>query len=76
MIVLPGLLVFGAVSAVLPIVGIPLLVLWLVGTAIVLSTLGGIFRTALYLYASTGQAPAAFPQQQLSGAFRPKTAKL
>ena len=71
-IMLPGLVLFGALSVVVPFVGIPLLVVWIVAVAVVLSTLGGIYRTALYLYASTGQAPQGFDQNQMASSFRSK----
>lgn len=44
----------------------------LIGISIVMSTLSGIFQTALYMYASTGTIPAAFADTNLPGAFRPK----
>ena len=59
-------------AVVVPFVGIPLLVVWIVAVAVVLSTLGGIYRTALYLYASTGQAPQGFDQNQMASSFRSK----
>jgi hypothetical protein len=48
-------------------------VVWIAAVAIVLSALNGIFRTALYLYASTGTVPEEFPRDALVGAFGPKS---
>lgn len=41
--------------------------------SVVITTLTGIYRTALYLYATTGRAPAGFDQQVMASAFRPKS---
>jgi hypothetical protein len=46
-------------------------VYWLT-LAVVGASLSGIYRTALYDYATTGQVSAAFSQQAIVGAFRPK----
>lgn len=48
-------------------------VLWLAGTAIVLSTLSGIYQTALYHYAADGTVPGGFfTDQSFRDAFRSK----
>ncbi|MGV3723942.1 MAG: DUF6159 family protein [Actinomycetota bacterium] len=59
-----GAVVFGSVVSVCA-------VYWL-GLAIVQSSLQGIFLTACYEYATTGKAPAAFSDQHISGAWRPR----
>lgn len=56
----------------LAVVGIVVAVVGVVAVTVVMSTLSGIFQTALYLYASTGTVPAAFVSADLPGAFRPK----
>jgi hypothetical protein len=40
--------------------------------SLVFSTLGAIFRTGTYVYATTGQAPSAMDAALLQGAFRKK----
>jgi hypothetical protein len=69
---LPGLVLFGLVSVVVPIVGIPLLVVYVAVVSAVLAALGGIFRTALYRYAVGLPNGGVFPEQVLAGAFRQK----
>jgi hypothetical protein len=71
-VMLPGILVFGVVSAVIPLVGIPLLVLYVVIVAAVMAALGAIYRTALYRYAVGLPNGEVFPEQALAGAFRTK----
>ncbi len=73
--VLPGLLVGGAIATLVPILGIALIVAWIIITSTVMAALNGIFRTALYLFAS-GQPVAWFDQQTMANAFRPKTSML
>ena len=43
--------------------------LWLALVVAVMSTLGGIFKTALYLYATTGQSPEGFERADLGATF-------
>jgi hypothetical protein len=52
--------------------GSAILVIWIAAVAVIMSALNGIFRTALYLYASTGEVPAAFPTETIENAFRHK----
>lgn len=70
--VLPGLVIGGLVTAVMPFVGVPLIILWVVAVSVVITTLTGIYRTALYCYATTGRAPQGFDQQVMAGAFATK----
>lgn len=72
LVVLPGVLVFGAISTALPIVGIPLLVLYLAIAFTVLSALGAIFRTALYRFSAGLPVGEAFSEPMLAGAFGAK----
>lgn len=70
-----GLVVAGAIFTVAPIAGIILFIVWVAVASTVIATLNGIYRTALYLYAS-GQPVAWFDEQVLAGAFRPRTGVL
>jgi hypothetical protein len=69
---LPGLVVFGVVSVVIPLLGIPLLFLYIAVVASIMAALGSIYRTALYRYAVGLPAGGAFTEQALAGAFRTK----
>jgi hypothetical protein len=73
LVMLAGIVVFGALSFVLPIVGIPLLVIYIAATSAVLAALGGIYRAALYRYAVGLPNGGAFPEEALAAAFKPKT---
>jgi hypothetical protein len=68
-----GLIVAGAVAFVVPLAGIGLGILWVAAVMLILSALNGIYRAALYEYASTGEVPATFPQEALAGAFRKRS---
>jgi len=56
-----GLIVLGAVG-----------VVWILVSAVVVSALSGIYRTALYHFAAHGQVPGAFSDLDLHDAFRPR----
>jgi hypothetical protein len=56
-----GLIVLGAVG-----------VAWLLGSAVIMSALSGIYRTALYRYASTGEVPGDFAGIDFQAQFRPR----
>jgi hypothetical protein len=47
-------------------------VAWLIVAATIVSALSGIYRTALYWYASTGTVPGAFEGIDFQAAFRPR----
>ncbi len=70
-LVVPGLVIGVGIIMLLPLVGIVLLVAYIALVSVLLSTLSGIYRTALYLYASTGEAPSFFDQAQMAAAFEP-----
>ena len=72
LLMLPGIVLFGALSFALPVVGIPLLILWVVLVGCVMSALGAIYRTALYRFAVGLPVGGGFTQEELAGAFRPK----
>ena len=55
-----------------PLLTVPLLlvaVLYVIGVAVVMSAMSGIYQTALYHYAANGMPPAAFAHANLGGAF-------
>ena len=54
-----GLIVLGAVG-----------VVWLIASAVIVSALSGIYRTALYHYAANGQVPGEFSDIDFHAAFR------
>ena len=56
-------------------VGLGVLVVYWIGLSIVSAALTGIFRTALYLYATEGRAPAGFTPDYVQNAFAVKPAK-
>ena len=63
-------LLLSPLGAVGMIVAIGIGVVLLVGVALVFATLDGIFKAALYNYASDGQVPSLFPDDVVRGAFR------
>jgi len=73
---LPGLLGGGLLAAsgtdALLVLGVVVMVVWVIGVAIVMSALSGIFQTALYLYAANGTVVPEFSSVGLDSAFRPK----
>ncbi|HEX9467749.1 MAG TPA: DUF6159 family protein [Acidimicrobiia bacterium] len=56
-----GLVVFGAIG-----------VAWILVSMVAMAALSGIYRTALYQYAATGQIPADFAGTDLANAFQPR----
>ena len=48
----------------------PLALVYLVAVATVMGTLGTVFQTGLYVYATTGKAP--FDETMMRAAFQPK----
>jgi hypothetical protein len=56
-----GIVVFGGLA-----------VVWIIVSAIVLAALNGIYRTALYRFATSGEVPPDFAGSDFRGAFRPK----
>jgi len=73
LLMLPGIVIFGALSFVLPIVGIPLLLIWIVVIGCLMSALGAIYRTALYRFAVGLPLGDAFTHDELAAAFKPKS---
>jgi hypothetical protein len=76
--VMLGAIALFAVFAVtgLWLVGIVLTLIYIAVAATILSALTGIYRTALFMYASTGTIPVGFDQQLLEAAFQTKTGPL
>jgi len=68
---LPGIVVGIALIAVLPVLGVVVLVLWVALVSTIVAALNGILRTAVYLFA-TGQQVPQFRTESLAGAFRTK----
>ncbi|WCO68109.1 DUF6159 family protein [Iamia majanohamensis] len=73
LVMLPGVAVAVLVGLVVPLVGIVLGVLWVAAVALVMSALNGIFRAALYQYATTGSVPSGFSPDAITRAFAPRT---
>ena len=76
---LPGLALIG-LGVAIGTVGIVVLgalgVIWLIATAVVVSALSGIYRTALYHFAAHGQVPGEFGDIDFHNAFRPRQNRL
>ncbi len=68
------LIVLGALAGGVALVGfIVIAVLWLIAVAVVIAALSGIFQTALYHYAVSGEVPGQyFPPQAFNDAFAPR----
>jgi Family of unknown function (DUF6159) len=56
-----GLILFGTVG-----------VAWIIASAVIVSALSGIYRTALYHFAADGRVPGEFSDLDLHDAFRPR----
>jgi hypothetical protein len=50
--------------------------IYLIGVFIVFATLGAIFRTGAYIYATTGKAPSSMDPQLLQASFSKKIESL
>jgi len=73
LLALPGLLLIG-IGVAIGTAGLVVLgaigVIWLLASAVVVSALSGIYRTALYHYAANGQVPGEFSGIDFGAAFR------
>jgi hypothetical protein len=67
--VVPGVAIAGLLAVTMPVAGLIVGGLWLVTTSVVLSTMTGIFRTVLYLYAAGAPIPDEFAPAELAAAF-------
>lgn len=72
LLALPVLLVGGLLFTVAWPLGVIVLVVGIGALMVVSSALTGVFNTALYRYATTGQAGGGFSETDLAGAFKPK----
>src|SRR6185312_3033231 len=76
--ILPAMVLFffaiGAGAGAMLVVG-AILVPWLVALALVQSTLQTIYQAAIYVYATSGEAPPGFDKQLVSEAFAPKQSR-
>jgi hypothetical protein len=75
LVMLPGILVFGAVTLIIPFVGIPLLIVWFAVVGSIMAALGAIYRTALYRFAVGLPTGDVFTADELSGAFAVKKSR-
>lgn len=73
LLMLPGLVLFGALSFAVPVAGIPLLLIWIVVIGCLMSALGAIYRTALYRFAVGLPLGDVFTHDELAAAFKPKS---
>ena len=76
---LPGLALIG-IGVAIGTVGIVVLgalgVIWIIASAVIVSALSGIYRTALYHFAAHGQVPGEFADIDFNDAFRPRQNRL
>jgi Family of unknown function (DUF6159) len=63
-----------AITAAMPAVGIPLLILAIGALMAIGAACTGVFNAALYRYATTGEASGAFTLEDMNGSFRPRGA--
>jgi hypothetical protein len=71
-LMIPGiLLVVLGVAGLWPLVVVG--VLWIIGVAVVMTTMNAVFQTALYLYATEGEVPTGFGTTDVVASFGPKT---
>ena len=69
---IPVLIVGGLLAAVVPVLGIVLLVVAIGILMAIGSATTGVFNAALYRYATTGETSGAFTQEDMAASFRPK----
>jgi uncharacterized membrane protein YgcG len=72
LISIPIVLVGGLLSAAVPIVGVPLLLIAIGMLIAVAAACSGVFNAALYRYATTGEASGAFSLEDMNSSFRPR----
>lgn len=70
---LPGIVVFGGLSFVVPFVGIPLLVVWIAVVLSLMAALGAVYRTALYRFAVGLDVGGTFDTEELRATFKVST---
>ncbi len=72
LVMIPGMIVLGGLSLLVPIVGIPLLFIYVAVAGSIMAALGAIYRTALYRFAVGLPIGDSFPESALAGAFKVK----
>ncbi len=72
LVAIPVIIVGGLVSAAVPAVGVPLLIVAIGGLMAVGAACSGVFNAALYRYATTGEASGAFSADDMNASFRPR----
>jgi len=72
LVMLPGIIVFGLVTIAIPLLGLPLLFVYLAVVGSIMAALGAIYRTALYRFAVGLPTGEVFDDEVLAGAFRTK----
>ena len=72
LVAIPVLIVSGLLAAASPVVGIIVFVLAFMALISVSTALSAVFNTALYRFATTGDASGAFSPDDLAGSFKPK----
>ncbi len=72
LISIPVVLVGGLISAAIPILGVPLLVIAIGVLMAIAAACSGVFNAALYRYATTGEASGAFSLEDMNSSFRPR----
>jgi len=60
------------ISPMAALIGLGVMVVYWIALSVMSAALTGIFRTALYLYATEGRAPAGFSPEYVQNAFAPK----
>ena len=63
------------ISPMAALIGLGVMVVYWIALSVMSAALTGIFRTALYLYATEGRAPKGFTAEYVQGAFAPKKAR-
>lgn len=68
-----GLAITLGLNALMPaggyLIGFIFFVAWMTTTLLVFASINGIYRTALYLYATTGEVPSVYTEDQIAAAF-------
>jgi Family of unknown function (DUF6159) len=72
---IPGVVIAALLMVNFAVAGILVGFVWIAATSVVVSTMSGIFRTALYQYASGAPIPEAFAHADLATAFQPRSGR-
>ncbi len=71
----PGVVIAALLMIDFPVAGILVGFVWIAATSVVVSTMSGIFRTVLYLFASGAPIPPEFTDADLATAFSPRAGR-